>query len=188
MRQVSLAMAELWLNWRSACGLIWILTEIALPLLSGTEAVVRIRKKLPGTRAIFITKHLEKTHLTAALAAAASEYLTKNCTGGAEVRAALTEIMIDRSFITPLITADLFATFRDNVRQSSVRLTERQREVFHLVMEGRSIKETAEMLKISRKTGDYHKYNLIQSVGARNTAHCCSMRSSKVLGRIPRDV
>ena len=161
-----------------------ILTEIALPLLSGTEAVVRIRKKLPRARAIFITKHLEKTHLTAALAAGASGYLTKNCTG-AEVRAALKEIMSGRSYITPLITADLFATFRENVRQSSVRLTERQREVLQLVVEGHSIKEIAEILKVSRKTVDYHKYNLMQSVGARNTAQLLQYAIKEGFGTQP---
>ena len=146
-----------------------VLTEVTLPLLSGIEAAVRIKKKLPRTHVIFVTRHSDRPHLTAALRAGASGYLIKDCSGS-EVVAALRAIMNGSSYITPLVTADLFSTFRENIREGGKsELTPRQREILQLLAEGHSIKQIAGMLNISRKTVEYHKYNLMQASGAETT-------------------
>ena len=144
-----------------------VLTEATLPLLSGIEAVARIRKRLPRTHAVFVTRQSDRQHLTAALRAGASGYLLKQCSGS-ERLAAVREIIAGRSYITPLITADLFSTFRESIAPAaSADLTQRQREILQLIVEGHTIKEIAVVLNISRKTVEYHKYNLMQTLGIR---------------------
>ena len=147
-----------------------VLTELTLPLLSGAEAAVRIKKKLPRTHVVFLTRHLDRHHLTAGLRAGASGYLVKDCTA-AEVVLALREIVSGRSYITPLVTADLFSTFRENVREGGTsKLTSRQREILQLLAEGHAIKQIAVMLNISPKTVEYHKYNLMGTIGVKTNA------------------
>jgi DNA-binding NarL/FixJ family response regulator len=144
-----------------------ILTETTLPIINGIQAVTRIKKKLPRVHAVFITKHLDRQRLSEAVLAQASGYLLKTCSG-AELIAALKEILSGRSYITPQITSDLFSTFRDNIRDAeSFHLTDRQREVLQLIVEGRPFKEIASVLNISRKTVEYHKYTMMQGLGLR---------------------
>jgi DNA-binding NarL/FixJ family response regulator len=50
------------------------------------------------------------------------------------------------------------------------RLTAREREVFHLLIEGRTSKEVARDLGISTKTAENHRANVLDKLGARNTA------------------
>jgi DNA-binding NarL/FixJ family response regulator len=142
-----------------------VLTETSLPLLNGIEAVIRIKRAVPTVHALFITRHVDRQHLSAALQSGASGYLTKDCSGS-EVIAAIREILAGRCYITPLITADLFSTFREKLQSSPVASpTERQREVLQLIVEGHSLKTIASLLHISKKTVEYHKYTLMQELG-----------------------
>jgi DNA-binding NarL/FixJ family response regulator len=50
------------------------------------------------------------------------------------------------------------------------RLTPREREIFHLVIEGRTSKEIARKLEISVKTAENHRANILDKLDARNTA------------------
>jgi DNA-binding NarL/FixJ family response regulator len=144
-----------------------VLTETTLPLLNGIQAVTRIKKKLPRVHAVFLTRHLDRQRLGEAVIAQASGYLLKTCSG-AEVIAAIKEVLSGRSYVTPKITSDLFSTFRQNVRDpEAFRLTDRQREILQLIVEGRSFKDIATLLNISRKTVEYHKYTLMHGLGLR---------------------
>jgi DNA-binding NarL/FixJ family response regulator len=144
-----------------------VVTETALPLLSGTEAVIRFKKVLPNIPVLFLTRHSDRQHLSSALQAGGSGYVVKH-SSGAEVIVAIREILMGRSYISPLITSDLLSTFRDAFRQSGkIDLTERQREILQLITENHSIKDIASILHISRKTVEYHKYALMRALGFR---------------------
>jgi DNA-binding NarL/FixJ family response regulator len=144
-----------------------IITEASLPLLSGVEAVIRIKKQLPRIHVIFLTRHADRKHLMDALYAGASGYLIKDCPGS-EVLSAIREILKGRSYITPLVTADVISTLRETARDTaSPGLTDRQREIMQLVVEGHSIKEIAAILNVSAKTVEYHKYGMMRRLGLR---------------------
>ena len=51
----------------------------------------------------------------------------------------------------------------------SGELTPRQREVLQLVTDGRSAKEIAVILRISRRTAEFHKARLMEILGLQNT-------------------
>ena len=55
-------------------------------------------------------------------------------------------------------------------RWGSHQLTPRQREVLQLLAEGRSMKEAAAVLGISRKTVEFHKYRVMERLGVRTSA------------------
>jgi DNA-binding NarL/FixJ family response regulator len=147
-----------------------VLSEVTLPLLNGVEAAIRLKKRLPQTHVLFVTKHSDREHLHEALRAGASGYLLKNCTGE-EIIAAIHEILSGRCYITPGMTRDLFSAVRQGVpNPQSPALTVRQREILQLVAEGHSLKDISAMLNISRKTVEYHKYGLMRSLNVRTTA------------------
>jgi DNA-binding NarL/FixJ family response regulator len=144
-----------------------VLTETTLPLLSGIQAVTRIKKKLPRIHAVFVTRHSDRQRLAEAVRAEASGYLLKTCSG-LELIAALREVLSGHSYITPQITSDLFSTFRESVpNPSTFKMTQRQREILQLIVEGHQFKDIAALLNISRKTVEYHKYTLMHGLGIR---------------------
>lgn len=145
-----------------------VLTEISLPLLSGIEAITRIRRKLARTRAVILTKYKDREHIAAALDAGAAGYLIKDCPGS-ELLTGIREVLSGRSYITPLVTSDLFSTFRERLGEAAPAvMTERQRDVLQLLVESYGMDEIGALLNISRKTVEYHKCKLMETLGVEN--------------------
>jgi DNA-binding NarL/FixJ family response regulator len=149
-----------------------IVADITMPRLNGIEALVQLRRDLPDVRVVFLTMHKDVAYARRALAAGALGFVLKH--------AALTELVLalhaaleGRTFITPGLAGDLLrATTRDPGGASDpiAALTPRQREILQLLAEGKSAKEVAAVLDISARTVEFHKYTLMASVGAKNTA------------------
>ena len=147
-----------------------VLTGIVLPLLSGIEAISRIRKSLPNVRAVFLSGEPDRDLLSAAVHAGAAGYVVTDCSAN-ELVTGLHEVMAGRSYITPLIAEDLLSRLRAGLAKTDAqKLSGRQREILQLIAEGYQLKEIGAMLNISHKTVEYHKYALMQSLGFRTTA------------------
>jgi DNA-binding NarL/FixJ family response regulator len=156
-----------------------IVTDISMPLLNGLDAVKQIRARHPETRVIILTMHKD-THLAAsAFRAGVSGYLLK-ISPGEELVKAIHEVAQGRSYVTTLLAKDLINLLMDNSapRENESPLTPRQREVLQLIAEGRTMKEVANVLKISPRTAESHKYDIMQALSVQTTAELiqCAMR------------
>jgi DNA-binding NarL/FixJ family response regulator len=74
-----------------------------------------------------------------------------------------------------LIAGKLLRTYQSGSQpgtetDGSPRLSSRQREVLQLLAEGHSVKQIASILNISTKTVEYHKYRMMEDLGAKTTA------------------
>ena len=79
--------------------------------------------------------------------------------------------MQGRSYVTPLITADLMTSLQHADEDRSARtLTLRQREVLQLLAEGRSMKEIANVLNVTPRTVAFHKYRMMEQLRITTTA------------------
>src|SRR6185295_400097 len=151
-----------------------ILLDIAMRLLSGTDAARQLHQTAPQCKIIFVTMHTDRTFVTEAFRAGASGYLLKQ-SAGSELVFAIREVLKGHQYVTPMVTkgvlqAVLSPQDQRPPRESSAALTMRQREILQLVAEGRSLKEIAERLNLSIKTVEYHKSRLIERLGFRSTA------------------
>lgn len=149
-----------------------IVTDIAMPQLNGLDAVRQLKREGVASKIIFLTMHSEAHLATEAFRAGASGYLLKHSAGD-ELISAIHEVVKGRVYLTPLITADvLSALSRPSMRESSPgrQLTPRQRQVLQLVAEGRTMKEVASILKISTRTAESHKYDMMRELGIQTTA------------------
>jgi DNA-binding NarL/FixJ family response regulator len=149
-----------------------ILMDISMPLLNGIEAAVQLKKIVPQSKIIFLSMHGDVAYVKEAFRAGASGYLVKR-SAASELVAAMHEVLRGRTYVTPLVTKDMMESFlepADQAEQLHSRLTPRQREVLQLVAEGHSNKEIATVLKVSTKTVEFHKYNLMLALGIRTTA------------------
>ena len=149
-----------------------VVTDISMPRLGGIEVVRRLHEALPETRGLVLTMHQEDEYVLQAVRAGASGYLVKD-SAAAELLAAVRSLQAGRGYFGPQASRALAEQMQNpdrTVDDPYGRLTAREREVFHLVVEGLTTKEIARRLDISVKTAENHRARVIAKVGVRNTA------------------
>ena len=149
-----------------------IVVDVSMPLLNGIEAVRQIRKTDPKVKIVFISMHPDLVYITEALQAGGSAYVLKSSAGN-DIVVAVRDALQGRTYISPSIDqAALVAQIKRNrgARDKPAQLTERQREVLQLTAEGRNNKEIAEILHVSPRTVEFHRYRLMETLGLRTTA------------------
>jgi len=145
-----------------------IVTDIAMPVLSGLEALRRLKATRNEAKVIFLTMHADAQLATEAFRAGASGYVLKQ-SAGEELIAAIQEVLKGRTYLTPLITKNVIANLTEST-PPTVKLTPRQREVLRLIADGRRMKEIGAILELSTRTVESHKYEMMRALGVQSTA------------------
>ncbi len=149
-----------------------IIADITMPRLNGIEALMQLRAEMPDVRVVFLTMHRDAAYARRAIAAGAKGFVLKHSAVD-ELLFALHAALEGRTFITPALTADVLRAMEKDptgVADPVSAITPRQREILHLLAQGKSAKQIAATLDISARTVEFHKYTLMESVGAKNTA------------------
>jgi DNA-binding NarL/FixJ family response regulator len=145
--------------------------DISMPGLNGLEAVERIIKEFPDVRVIILSMHDNEEYVWRALKAGASGYLLKR-SATAELGMAVQRVAQGEIYLCKEITTKLLKKFpRQNVsdlKNPVEKLTLRQREILQLIAEGQNTKEIAELLKLSSKTVEYHRMQLMDRLNIHN--------------------
>jgi DNA-binding NarL/FixJ family response regulator len=140
-----------------------IVVDISMPLLNGIEAVRQIKKLDKQVKIVFLTMHPDVTYAIRAFEAGASGYVLKH-SASSELITAIHEVIKGRTYVTPMIAGDLLQAYNEGTyRQAELgpQLTQRQREILQLLVEGNSAKEVANLLNISPRTVEFHKYSMM---------------------------
>jgi two-component system, NarL family, response regulator NreC len=149
-----------------------VVVDISMPKLNGIEVVRRLTKELEATRILVLTMHAEEEYVMHVVRAGAAGFLLKD-SASAEMLAAVRALASGRGY---------FGTHASKVLAQQVQkphaqledpyrdLTSREREVFHLIVEGMTTKEIARQLGTSTKTAENHRFRVLDKLGARNTA------------------
>jgi DNA-binding NarL/FixJ family response regulator len=148
-----------------------IVADIGMPQLNGLDAAQQLRIKLPETRLIFLTVNEDPDVAAEAVRRGALGYLLKK-SAATELFTAIARVLAGHHYITPLITHDPTKVFvaRAEQTQRSPGLSLRQREVLQLLAEGRSMKEAADILKVTPRTIAFHKYSMMKQLGMKTGA------------------
>jgi DNA-binding NarL/FixJ family response regulator len=151
-----------------------VLMDLAMPGLSGLEAVKLSSAQFPAVRILVVSMHADEAYVHEALAAGAAGYLLKG-SDKAELEVALRSIALGQTYISPAISKTVVAALAKNFESDSVRtpldlLTLRQREVLRLVAEGQSTKQVAAALNLSVKTIEAHRGAIMQRLGIHDLA------------------
>jgi DNA-binding NarL/FixJ family response regulator len=137
--------------------------DISMPLLNGIEAVRQIKKLDKQVKIIFLTMHPDVTYAIRAFEAGASGYVLKH-SASSELLTAIHEAIKGRTYVTPMIAGELLQAYQGETSgqaEEMQQLTQRQREILQLLVEGNSAKEIANLLNISPRTVEFHKYNMM---------------------------
>jgi DNA-binding NarL/FixJ family response regulator len=146
--------------------------DVSMPSLNGIEAARQMQAANCRAKVVFLTMHREVTYAARALEAGASGFVLKH-SAASELVTALQEALRGGTYITPGLAGELLHSFRSGSpagAEGLAELTPRQREVLQLVAEGRSAKAIAAVLGISRRTAEFHKARLMETLGVQTTA------------------
>ncbi len=148
-----------------------IVVDVSMPLLNGIEAARQLRRSGNQVKIVFLSMHPEVTYATEALAAGGTGYVLKS-SAGEELVTAIHEVLKGNLYLTPSLAEPVRQSLegRSPSRKSATGLTPRQREVLQLLAEGRAVKEIAELLHISPRTVEFHKYSIMEAIGAHTVA------------------
>jgi len=148
-----------------------ILIDIAMPRLNGLEAGRRLRQLMPRVKLIFLTMNDDPDFAVEAMRHGASGYLLKT-SASSELFHAIQAALKGKSYVTPQIARGMQEAFiwDPEGRNPEKQLTPRQREVIQLLAEGKSMKEAANILKVTPRTIAFHKYRMMKALGIKTTA------------------
>lgn len=152
-----------------------VLMDLLMPVMDGIAAISAIRNELPETEVIALTSVLESAAVVGAVRAGAIGYLLKDIQAP-ELRRAIKAAAAGQVQLTPQATAYLLHEVR--TPEVTEALTEREREVMRLLVQGRSNKEIARDLQIAEDTVKTHVKHILAKLGvqSRTQAVLCAMR------------
>lgn len=130
-----------------------VLMDIDLPGANGIECVRHLKPHLPNTQFVMLTVYEDAENIIDALAAGAVGYLLKRCVA-ADLGRALNEVLEGGSPITSSVARKLVHSFQPTRRgvPAIAELSERERQVLHLLAQAKLYKEIADMLDIRENT------------------------------------
>jgi DNA-binding NarL/FixJ family response regulator len=139
-----------------------VVADISMPVLNGIDAVRSLRTQGSSVKVIFLSMHGDPIYESEALATGAVAYILKRDAPDKLVTAIREAATLPNSPSPP--------ESESSEEGSSILLTARQREIWQLLAEGRAPKEISATLDISVRTVEFHKYRIMQRLGARTTA------------------
>jgi DNA-binding NarL/FixJ family response regulator len=150
-----------------------VLTDMAMPIMDGLEAIRRIHKEFPDINILVLTQYDDKDHVFPAIQAGANGFISKTA-ASSELTSGIRAVFAGASYLSPSI-AKLFVEdhqrgpLPERKNDPYEQLTDREREILKLAVEGYKTRQIAEMLAITPKTVEGHKTNLMNKLGIHNT-------------------
>jgi len=148
-----------------------VIIDVAMPLLNGLEAGRRVKEKMPCIKVVFLTMNEDPDIAREAMDAGACGYVLKKC-AASELVDALSAVFRGKFYVAREIARGMQESFtRDpNGRRRALSVTPRQRQVVQLLAEGKSMKEAADILRVTPRTVAFHKYRVMQDLGLKTSA------------------
>ena len=142
-----------------------ILTDIGLPRMSGIEGARILRERFPSLPVIVLTVHGEDDKIFQALCAGANGYLLKN-TAPARIIEAIREVLAGGAPMSPDVARRVVQLFRKFAPPAEVEyhLTEQERRILKLLVDGHHYKTAAYELGISVSTVAFHIKNIYEKL------------------------
>jgi DNA-binding NarL/FixJ family response regulator len=141
-----------------------LLLDMSMPGKSGVELIKQVKSEKPKLRILVLSMHEEHQYAVRAIRAGASGYLTKE---GAAVQltAALRKVASGGAFITPEVAERLALDAMPHTDGPlHETLSDREFQVFRLLVNGRTVSDIAEQLHLSAKTVSTHKARLMEKL------------------------
>jgi DNA-binding NarL/FixJ family response regulator len=147
--------------------------DAAMPLLNGIEATRQITKRDPDIRILILSMHDDEAYVAQALKAGATGYLLKD-SADVHLLQAVSAVSRGKPFFSPSIARLVLDEFMrprgEGLIDRYESLSDREREVFQLISEGKVNKEIAGVLGISLSTVETHRARIMEKLDLHSAA------------------
>jgi DNA-binding NarL/FixJ family response regulator len=142
--------------------------DVSMPRMTGLQAAREIRAHVPGTRVLLLSMHDDDRYFVEGLASGASGYVLKRA-ADTDLIGALRTVADGRTFLSGDAQRDLMEDWLEGGRsEPDDPLTPRELEVVKLIAEAYTNRQIAETLKVSEKTVESHRANVLAKLGMRD--------------------
>ena len=149
-----------------------VLLDIAMPRMNGLETLKVLRSIAPETQVLILSSHENEAYIHEALLSGARGYLVKGAPSS-DLLNAIRAVHAGRYYLSGKIQGQVIQGYLDG-HQERPRisgfddLSEREQQVFRLLVEGNTSNEIADLLCISSKTVDKHRASIARKIGIDN--------------------
>jgi DNA-binding NarL/FixJ family response regulator len=142
--------------------------DVAMPRMTGIQAAREIKAHAPDTTVLLLSMYDDERYFFDGLKAGASGYVLKRA-ADAELIEAVHAVASGRPFLSAATEGSLVKEWLERSdREPRDRLTPREQDVVKLIAEAYTNKQIAEILKVSEKTVESHRANVLQKLGMRD--------------------
>jgi DNA-binding NarL/FixJ family response regulator len=148
--------------------------DVAMPLLNGVEATRQIARRVPATRILVLSMYSDEAYVAQILQAGAAGYILKD-SADVDLIQAVSEVARGKSFFSPPIARVMLDDYVRQLAEKGISdrfdsLSDREREVFQLIAEGKVNKEIATLLSISPSTVETHRARIMEKLDLHSAA------------------
>lgn len=164
-----------------------ILMDMEMPELNGLEATRRLREAGVAAKVLILTMYAEDELVARCLEAGAAGYVLKD-EPAEQLVYAIKAASTGGRYLSPIAAEGVILSSQAGATRPETRydsLTGREREVFKLLTDGCSGKEIAVSLRLSVKTVDVHKTNMMRKLGVHDRAELMKYALQNRLIRLP---
>jgi two-component system, NarL family, response regulator NreC len=149
-----------------------LIVDLMMPGLNGLEVTRQVTQRVPRIRVIILSMHQDDAYVLQALRCGAIGYVLKDSSPN-ELAEAIRNVNQGRRFLSEKLSSRLIDSMVRNAEEESQidayeQLTDREREVLQLILEGNTAAEIAKRLSISPRTAEAHRANLLHKLGITN--------------------
>ena len=142
-----------------------VIMDIAMPVLNGIEAARQIKQSTLKTKVIILSMHDHTRYIRELLSIGVSGYLLKNAVSN-DIIKAIKKAVKGETYLSPSISSRVIEDYVGMNQKTSQdelynTLTNREREVFQMMVEGHTTKKISEMLCLSPSTIKSHRSNIM---------------------------
>ena len=147
-----------------------VIMDIVMADLNGIEATEQICRECPATRVVMLSMQSSSESILRSLKAGASGYLLKE-SAGRELINAIYTVNSGQRYLSAKVSDQMVGAYLEQtqgIQDPLSVLSQREREVLQLVVEGQTSAEIAEKLFLSVKTIETYRSRLMQKIGIKN--------------------
>jgi DNA-binding NarL/FixJ family response regulator len=141
--------------------------DVSMPRMTGLQAAREIRAHSPDTRVLLLSMHDDERYFFEGLEAGAAGYVLKRA-ADTDLINALRTVAAGRSFLSDEAQASLMREWQEGRSEPDSPLTPRELEVVKLIAEAFTNKQIAQTLRLSEKTVESHRANVLAKLGMRD--------------------
>ena len=162
-----------------------VLLDISMPEMDGLTAIGQIRKRAPSAKIIILSMHDRSSYICSALSLGASGYLLKDV-DAEELFQAIDAVLGGETYLSKRVNQSVIREYIDQSKDRGFlspmqTLTNREREVFQLMVEGHTGKAMAQKLNVAYKTVEHHRSKVMEKLECSNIAELIHMAAREGL-------